>query len=206
MLPNSFDRIRDTPWKVFNELRRWLCYPFARLLFLSCAVQWRKGWRLYGTPILQKHRNSTIQIGDYFQLRSFRSSNPIGPNHPVILCTWNSDAILKIGNCFGMTGGAICSAEKIIIGNNVFIGANCTIIDTDFHPYDPVKRRKEPQKSKTAPITIEDEVFIGMNSTILKGVTIGKGSVIGAGSVVTRDVPSGTIAAGNPASKIKNLF
>jgi len=59
--------------------------------------------------------------------------------------------------------------------------------------------------STGAPIVIEDDVFIGMNSLILKGVTIGRGSVVGAGSVVTRDVPPGVVVAGNPAVVVKEL-
>lgn len=55
-------------------------------------------------------------------------------------------------------------------------------------------------------MTIEDDVWIGANITILKGVTIGKGSVIAAGSVVTKDVPPCTIAGGIPAKKIRDRF
>jgi hypothetical protein len=106
---------------------------------------------------------------------------------------------------FAMTGGTICAAERITIKNNVAVGANTTIIDTDFHPLDPQVRRLRPQDARTAPILIEDDVFIGMNSLILKGVTIGKGSVVGAGSIVTKDVPPGVIVAGNPARIVREL-
>jgi acetyltransferase-like isoleucine patch superfamily enzyme len=194
--------ICDTPWKGINELRRWLCYPFVRTLFLVYAIRWRKGWKLYGMPILQKHRKSTLKIGDYLQLRSYRSSNPLGPTHPVTLCTWKSEAILTIGDRFSMTGGAICAAKKITIGNSVRIGANTTVIDTDFHSLDPVTRKINSYIAKAAPIIIDDEVFIGMNSLILKGVTLGRGCTVGAGSVVTRDVPEYALVAGNPAKII----
>jgi acetyltransferase-like isoleucine patch superfamily enzyme len=112
---------------------------------------------------------------------------------------------LEIGDNFAMTGGTICAAEKIVIGNNVAVGANCMIVDTDFHPLDAEGRRQHPQEANTVPIHIEDHVFIGMNCLILKGVTIGCGSVIGAGSVVTRDIPAHVIAAGNPARVIREL-
>jgi acetyltransferase-like isoleucine patch superfamily enzyme len=98
-----------------------------------------------------------------------------------------------------MTGGSLVAAEKIIIGDNVNLGANTTIMDTDFHPLDPQARRLDTRPSKTSPVIIEDDVFIGMNCLILKGITIGRGSVVGAGSVVRRDVPPGVIIAGNPA-------
>lgn len=104
-----------------------------------------------------------------------------------------------------MTGGSICAAERIAIGDRVTIGANCTIVDTDFHPLDPLARRWRPAEAHTAPVTIEDDVFIGMNCLILRGVTIGRNSVVGAGSVVTSDVPADVIAAGNPARVIRPL-
>lgn len=195
----------DTPWKVKNELLRWLVYPWLRLLFSIKKIAWGKNWKLFGIPIIQKHRCSEMHFGSGFSLRSLPSSNPLGINHPVLLCTWQAGAVLTIGDNFAMSGGSMCAAERISIGNDVAIGANTTIIDTDFHPLGPDLRKKTPQAADTAPIKIEDDVFIGMNCLILKGVTIGRGAVIGAGSVVTHDVPAGTIVAGNPARIIRTL-
>lgn len=146
-----------------------------------------------------------MQFGDGLQLRSTVHSNPLGPNHPVILCSWQAGAVLQVGRNFAMTGGSLVAAEKILIGDNVNVGANTIIMDTDFHPLDAEARRLDSAPAKTAPVSIEDNVFIGMNCLILKGVTLGKGSVIGAGSVVTKDVPSNAIVAGNPARLIGNV-
>ena len=146
-----------------------------------------------------------MRFGRGLRLRSSVHSNPLGPNHPVILCTWQAGAVLEIGDDFGMTGGSIVAAQRIAIGSRVAVGANTTIIDTDFHPLHPAERCLHPQDAKTAPVVIEDDVFVGMNCLILKGVTIGRGSVVGAGSVVTRDVPSGSIVAGNPAHVVATL-
>ena len=184
---------------------RLLSYPYIRFLFASDRIAWGKSWKIYGVPIIQKHRGSTIQIGSNLSLRSTLRSNPLGANHPVILCTWQAGAILDIGDNFGMTGGSLVAAEKITIGKNVIIGANCTIIDTDFHPLDPEIRRRSPQAAQTAPISIGDDVFIGMNCIILKGITIGQAAVVGAGSVVTHDIPSKVIVAGNPARVVREL-
>ena len=62
------------------------------------------------------------------------------------------------------------------------------------------------QNKKDSPIKIEDDVLIGANSIILKGVTIGKRTIIGAGSVVTKSIPSDCVAAGNPCRVIKSLI
>lgn len=195
----------ETPWKITNELQRWLALPYVRLLFALNGIRWGAGWRFYGAPLLLCHRQSVMQLGDGLQLRSTLASNPLGANHRVVLCTWQAGARLEIGANFGMTGGVICAAERVTIGAGVNIGANSTIIDTDFHPLEAGRRKLDPQGAETAPVVIEDEVFVGMHSLILKGVRIGRGTVIGAGSVVSRDIPAGVIAAGNPAKVIREL-
>ena len=104
-----------------------------------------------------------------------------------------------------MSGGTLLAAQSITIGERVILGANTTIVDTDFHPLHANVRMAEPNAGGTASVIIEDDVFIGMNCLVLKGVTIGHGSVIGAGSVVTGNIPAGVIAAGNPARVIRSL-
>ncbi len=196
-------RVLDTPWKVWGELGRALTYPSIRLLFAVNGIPWGRGWRFYGIPIIQKHRRSAMCFGSGLQLRSALRSNPLAPNHPVTLVTWGEGALLEVGDNLAMTGGTLCAAERITIGNNVAIGANTTIVDTDFHPLDAALRRAAPSRGRTSPVWIEDDVFIGMTCLILMGVTIGRGSVIGAGSVVTGDVPPYVVAAGNPARVIR---
>jgi acetyltransferase-like isoleucine patch superfamily enzyme len=188
-----------------NELRRVAAIPYIRLLFWLHGIRWGQGWRIYGMPIIQRYRGSQIDMGDGLSLRSWYSTNPLAPNHPVVLATRKAGATLRIGNHCGFTGTTLVAAERIEIGNRVAVGANVTITDTDFHPLDPAERQRDFLAGKHAPIIIEDDVFIGMHSLILKGVTIGRGSVIGAGSVVTDDVTSGTIVAGNPAKLVRNI-
>jgi len=194
-----------TPWKLGNELKRWGVYPYVRIVFALNGIPWGSGWRFYGVPIIQKHRQSSVRIGEGLQLRSSAGSNPIAPNHAVVIATRKKDALIEIGANYGMTGGTLCAAEQIRIGDHVAVGANTIIIDTDFHPLDPMHRRLRPSDAKTARIVIEDNVFIGMNCMVLKGVTIGQGSVIGAGSVVTKDVPPRAVVAGNPARIVREL-
>jgi acetyltransferase-like isoleucine patch superfamily enzyme len=202
----SWDSVRHTfitPWKARNEIERLLLTPFAWLRWRLAGVTIADGWQCYGLPIIQKHRDSTLTIGANANFRSTVRSNPLGVNHACMLSTWTQGAVLTIGAEFGMTGGSIVCAERVTIGNRVFMGANTIITDTDFHPLSPAIRNANPADGKTAPVTIEDDVFIGMQVLILKGVTLGAGSVIGAGSVVTRDIPAGMIAAGNPAQVIR---
>jgi len=195
--------ILDTPWRAGNELCRLIALPYIRMMFMLHGVAWGQGWRIFGMPIIQRHRGSVIRLGNRLELRSWYSANPLAPNHPVVLATRTRDAVINIGNHCGFSGVTLVAAERIQIGDGVLIGANAVIADTDFHPLDPAERQRNALNGKHAPIIIQDNVFVGMNSLILKGVTIGKGSVIGAGSVVTRDVPPGVIAAGNPARIIQ---
>lgn len=90
----------------------------------------------------------------------------------------------------------------VAIFDNVIIGQNVTISGLNHNYSDPNKPISE-QGVDTCPIIIEDNVWIGANSVVLPGILIGKNSIIGAGSVVTKDVPSYSVAVGNPAKVIK---
>ena len=196
---------RATPWKAAIEIRRLLVMPFVRAYFAAHGIAWGSGWRIYGRPIIQRHRGSRIIIGGGFELRNWVASSPLGVNHRCMLTTWSAGAVIDIGRGVGITGGAICANESIRIGDRVRIGANCTIVDTDFHPLEASARRTSPAGGASSPVTIGDEAFIGMQVMILKGSRVGAGSVIGAGSVVAGEIPPGVIAAGNPARALREL-
>ncbi len=87
---------------------------------------------MYGVPIIQHHRASEMTFGAGLELRSTWRSNPLGAIHPVILSTRRAGSRLRVGSQFSMTGGTLCADELITIGDRVLVGANCTIIDTDF--------------------------------------------------------------------------
>lgn len=193
-----------TPWKARNEIERLLLMPLAMFSAWGAGIEYGAGAHFYGLPIWQKHRRSRLVIGSRASFRSSVRSNPLGPAHACLLSTREAAAVLTIGDDFGMTGGAIVCAAHITIGHRVFMGANSVITDTDFHPLDPQERQRQPAAGRTAPVTIGDDVFIGMQVLILKGVTVGAGAVIGAGSVVTRDVPVGAVVAGNPARIVRD--
>lgn len=105
----------------------------------------------------------------------------------------------------------ILSNAHIKVGNRVLISWNVSIFDSNSHPIDAEQRHAHflnpdaDVEVSSAATVIEDDVWIGCNCVILKGVTIGKGSIVSAGSVVTKSVPAGTIVAGNPAVIIKQI-
>lgn len=130
-------------------------------------------------------------------------SNLVGLTQRAIIVARNGGKI-HIGHHCGISGSTVYAMDKIEIGNHVLIGGNCKIIDNDFHPIESSKRiNQQPEDIKRAPIVIGDGCFIGANSIILKGTTLGKNCVVGAGSVVHGSFPANVIIAGNPAKIIK---
>lgn len=124
---------------------------------------------------------------------------------------------IDIGDHFYMGNRSVIGSEKNIrIGSCVIISNDVRIYDNNNHPTSPKAREKMSlngfsndnwawHHAESAPIVIEDNVWIGQYSTILKGVTIGKGSIVATRAVVTKDVPPFTIVAGNPAKVVKCL-
>lgn len=123
-----------------------------------------------------------------------------------------------VGDFTLLNGAIIMAEERIEIGSHCLISWNVGIADSDFHPLEPAQRlidahalapffkdRPPRPKIKTAPVKLADNVWIGMNAVILKGVTIGENSVVAAGSVVTKSVPANTVVAGNPAVAVKSF-
>ena len=197
--------VAAAPWRVTNELLRVASLPRARLVFRLNGIRWGRRWRIFGAPIIQRYRGSTIEIGDGLSLRSIQTTNPLSPNHPVVLSTRTPGATIRIGEDCSFTGTSIVAMGRIEIGDRVTVGANCAIVDTDFHPLDPTDRGLDPCAGDHAPVEIGSDVFIGMSCIILKGVTIGAGSVVAAGSVVVKDVPPEVVVGGNPATVLHPL-
>ncbi len=121
-------------------------------------------------------------------------------------------------DCYIGENSRIWSSELVKIGNRVYISHNVNIHDTNSHSLSPQIRHEHFIKIistghpkindvdiQSRPVYIEDDVWIGFNSTIFKGVKIGKGAVIGACSVVTKDVPEFVVVVGNPAKVIKKI-
>lgn len=108
---------------------------------------------------------------------------------------------IKIGKFVYISGGAtFTDLGGIELADHVLVGPNATIISVN-HPLDPKKRRSLELK----PVRVEDNAWLGANSTILPGVTVGKNAVVAAGAVVTKNVPANTVVAGVPAKVIKKI-
>ena len=116
-----------------------------------------------------------------------------GLSHPCILRTLRPGAELRIGEDVGMNGATVCCAARVSIGSQVLMGVNALVTDTDFHALAPEGRRWSIDGVGTAPVIIGDNVWLGLNSVVLKGVTIGRDAVVGAGSVVVGDIPAGAM-------------
>ena len=179
-----------------------------RLRLRYLGVEIGEGAALLGCPIVGLARDSKISIGSGNLLISRSSRTDLGVSSRVVLRTLRPGATIRIGSDVGISGASICAATSIAIGNRVLLGTDVVVADTDFHPVDAVPRRyaslPEPQPNDR--IIIEDDVFVGARSIILKGSVIGEGSVIGAGSVVTGEIPRGVVAAGNPCRVIRPLL
>ena len=184
----------------YREIKKQIFYGFwyiintINLLFWNIEV--RGFFKSIGVLEIRKLPHTEIKIGSGATFLSKAASNLIGINRPCILSTNNTGAKIIIGDNCGFSGTVIGAFELIKIGNNVRCGANTLITDSDWHLDDP--RSGEPK-----PIHIGDNVWLGVNTTVLKGVRIGANSVIGAHSLVTKDIPANVIVAGNPCKVVR---
>ena len=183
---------------------------------MSDAPDKQSGWLNGVLPGNVRLGAETIITADYAFKRFLSRQNPglvLGAH-----CTMDgvhfavgSAGAIHIGDYCYFTNAVLLCELRLEIGNYVVIGWNATIADTDFHPLSPAERvadaiacsplgqgRPRPPVAKKE-VRIEDDVWIGPNATILKGVTIGAGAWIEAGALVTRDVPRGAKVLGNPA-------
>lgn len=209
---NGFGNNRERPLKyLYLRLIGFSEKIFTYYYLKKYGVETKYGYvKLIGLPIIRKSPGSKIIIKKGVTLVSKTKGNILGINHPTILATLHEKAKIIIGKNSGLSGTSVVSVESIIIGENVGIGANCYIYDTDFHAIDLKLRKSQNgindiRKASHAPILIEDDVFVGLGVCILKGVIIGSTSVVGARSVVTKNVTKNTVFAGNPAKLIKKI-
>jgi acetyltransferase-like isoleucine patch superfamily enzyme len=193
--------------------------PFFIFKFISLIISYFNN--LHYRSVANIHQEARILFtGKIINIRGLNNSIQVGSNTVISgeLLTFAHGGTINIGEwCYLGENSRIWSAENINIGNRVLISHNVNIHDTDGHPINSEARHqhfkeilteRHPSKDlgiAADSIIIEDDVWIGFNSTILKGVNIGKGAIIGASSVVTKDVPPCTMVAGNPAKFIRHI-
>jgi acetyltransferase-like isoleucine patch superfamily enzyme len=173
-------------------------------LVVPANVRIGAGSVLEGSEVFRRFfsvREPAVVIGEHCHLEGCQLA--LGKN-----------ASLQVGSYVFAAHLIVLAEQEVRIGNCVFISFNVVIADTDFHPIEPAARmldaiavsplangRARPPIA-TAPVVVHDDVWIGPNVTILKGVTIGAGAFIEPGSMVTRDVPPRARVLGNPAQVI----
>jgi acetyltransferase-like isoleucine patch superfamily enzyme len=179
-----------------------------KLLLRTLGCPYGRNFRVDGRVIIRAARRGAIRLGANAAINSRSGSNLVGRTNPTIFhCL--GDGRISFGDNSGCSFAVLSSKSSIRIGHHVKIGGNARIYDHDYHALDYLSRRDpagDIAGCKTAPVVIGDDVLIGANAIILKGVTIGDRSVIGAGAVVSlKDIPPDSLVAGNPACVIRSL-
>jgi acetyltransferase-like isoleucine patch superfamily enzyme len=201
--------------------------PLKKFYYSICA-------RIYSVGKLEAERRRIQRFHDHadihesailyescnvVNLSGKRENIKIGLNSHIYgtLTTLSFGGKISIGNNSSVGDlSRIVSAKSISIGDRVMIAHNVNILDNNSHPLDAQLRHEDfianynrnPKEFdlKAATISIEDDVWIGFNTIILKGVRIGRGAIIGAGSVVTKDVDPWTINVGNPLRCVERVI
>lgn len=163
--------------------------------------------RFLGRPVVSVAAASTLRVGANFTAISRSRSTALGVAHPLVLRTLRPGARLEIGRDVGISGGAICAAYRVSIGDGCLFGADTVVVDTDFHPVDHPYRRHAapPEPTERDAVTVGRNVFLGAGVMVLRGSWIGDGAVVGAGSVVRGRVEAGSVVAGEPLRTLRLL-
>ncbi len=168
-----------------------IIFAYIRGAFLKSKLETSGSIKSYGRTIIRK-KNGIISIGN-------RSCLYPDVKLVAVSMVKGKKAVLRIGDHSSIGDRTqIQCRESVTIGNYVLIAWDVNILEHDFHT-------PGGGKAVSKPIVIENDVWIGARSIILKGVTVGQGAIIGAGAVVTKDIPPFTFAAGNPARNIKQV-
>lgn len=160
-------------------------------------------------------------IDSSFCFKHYYATGPVGLRLGRNVTIWraslaaDADATITIGDDSYIANAALVCTAAITIGARVLIAGGVTVADSDFHPLGPALRmadtvatspvgdRARRPPIEVRPVLIEDDVWIGFNATILKGVRVGAGAVVAPGALVNRDVPPGAYVAGNPARVVR---
>ena len=178
----------------------WTAYT--RLLFWLTGVKCGS-LKALGKPRVNVSLGGKATIGKDFYIRTGQAYTEVGSLGSRILV--GPKGVLTIGDHVGMSNATIVADNSVTIGDNVMIGGGTQIFDKNFHSTDPAIRtggHETRADVNTAPVFIGDNVFIGTNCLICKGVTIGENAIVAAGSVVVKSIPAGEVWGGNPAKRL----
>lgn len=193
---------------IYSRSYRVLSNFITKIFLYINNVSVSSGFKSNGIPKLHIHHTGKFRIGKNFKINNTIRNNPIGRSEKCMFIV-RENALLTIRNNVGMSGVTIVCQKEVVIEDNVKIGGNVCIYDTDFHALNAKNRnnsihdRNNTNKKK---VVIGKNAFIGAHFTILKGVNIGENSIIGACSVVSKNIPSNEMWAGNPAKCIKKIY
>lgn len=186
----SFNKLFNYKDHLAGRLLSFLCTWHMQFICFLKNIKLGENCQFHGLAKFKRSETGRIQVGANC---TFGSSSyfSLMINKPCILAATEKNANITIGSNCGFSGITIACAENIRIGNNVRCGANILITDSDWHTEDI-------RSGGSKPVFIGDDVWLGANVVVLKGVTIGVNSVIAANSVVFNDIPKNCVAAGNP--------
>jgi acetyltransferase-like isoleucine patch superfamily enzyme len=160
--------------------------------YLRSATSVGSRVRIWGTPSITNR--GILEIGDRVRIIAEPLATQIGVG---------KGGQMTIGERTFINYGCSISASQLVrIGPRCNIGSHTILMDNDFHSVEPERRDELPP---SAPIILEENVWVGVRAVILRGVTIGAGSVIAAGSVVSKDVAPRSLVGGIPAKLIRKL-
>ncbi|WP_276038094.1 acyltransferase [Desulfovibrio mangrovi] len=185
-------------YNVFKILYIWTSSGVCKNMLKLYGVCFEGAAIFDGYPQIRLANTASLRVGDKCIFRSTSFVNSIGCRRCFINVA--EGATLTFGREVGVSGIQIGCASNISIGDGTIVGSNVIITDCDWHSVSPSDRRANRFNTikNSQPVVIRENVWVGMNAVILKGVSIGENSVIGAGAVVTKDVPPNSIAYGNP--------
>lgn len=195
---------------LLSSLFKWHKNLIERLLtacyrFRYRQIKWGKSFHVNSRIRFRISQSAIVTIGDNVIFNNIRKNGFSGLNKPCSIFVGNN-ATLKIGNHSGFSGVSIFCTNHIEIGNYCNIGGDVSIWDTDFHPINYYARRHHNiEKIDSRRTIVEDDVWIGAHSIILKGSIIGARSIIAAGSVVSGKIPHDQVWGGNPIRFLYSL-
>ena len=188
-----------------NEMVGSITIYFFKFIY-SKNLKIKTGIKCWGTFLMRIQEKASVNIGKNCTIVS--NNNRAGITiFTKFKLTALFDSKISIGNNVSFNGTSIsCRTTSIKIGDGTIVGPNVIIVDSDFHGiYPPENRENNLDYDSDRPVNIGDNVWIGMNTIVLKGVNIGNNSVVAAGSIVNNDIPSNCIVGGNPAKIIKEF-